>query len=421
MGSGFLDFRIILGQWKADASSLLSGTYLVDVISEAGEPSTPAEVRLEWDNVRPLLAAFKGKRLSPTENTALRKLLRSLLLPTPEILDALVQAEVIAQKESKIVRIRLDVLDSFLASIPWELAEIKGELLAGYHPGYSFVRHARSLSSLKRDFQRTSLRMLFAASDNLNGLDFLDAAEHIEQLKTSIVNFAEAADVDVHIETLPDTTTVEFLATLEHEWDIVQFVGHGEIGNEYPSLILNGNKSSNEPERLGIRDLASKLLSAEVSIVNLLSCHSGQSISTPSRTSHGIAGYLARLGVPAIVSMQDKIQLDSAYKFNLAFYRQLIRGVDVEKAMILSRLAILELGLNTEWAVPILHLHNMQGSMTLTKNLDSAARLQAKFRDVSAQNTATFVDLVNLLGNEVSIEVDTLSLRDGSTGVRFGR
>lgn len=413
----YLDFQLILYDWKPSNSNALSGHYKIIVISETGEPEMPSEVYLDWNIIRPLLASFKGKKLSEEKANELRQYLAKLLLPE-KISFALRQAEALAKERKQKIRIRLDILDERLTSIPWELSQLNDDYSLGFDPRYSIVRHSRSLNSWRSSREdSSSTRFLFVSADNITNFSILNADIHIDMLKNQITTYNSKPNT-IEAKAIPNVTLDILLEELEHQWDIVHFAGHGVITDTGPRLVLCDSKEKSIPNYVAVESILPKLISSNVKIVNLLACHGGQSVINGQ--PNGIAGVLSRQGIPAVLSMQDAIQPGHAFKQSATIYRHLINGADLEHSVILGRLSSLQDDeINHEWSIPILHFQYTGEPFFIKEDSLYASRLVSRFHDVLLKDKTTLIELTNHFKNDVEVNIDKLTLTGKSVGIKL--
>ncbi len=415
--SDFVDFRLILCNWRPQEFDPLSGSYNIIVVTETGEPESLCEVSINWGVIRSLLASFKGKKISSENAEKLRRLLAKLLLPD-KISVALRQAEAVAKERNQLIRIRLDILDDRLTAIPWEFAQINDSYCLGFDPGYSIVRHSRSLQSWSSArYTNPKIRALFISADKIIGYDELNTDDHVISLGQQLMGgTTEIQDTDIQIIT-GATPNALFLA-LEKQWDIIHFAGHGVISESGPRLVLHDNNNTSLSVMIAVEDVLPKMIMSGVRLVNLFACHSGQSVINGQ--TNGIAGALSKHGIPAVLSMQDTIQPQDAYAQSITIYRHLIAGADLERAIILGRLSNIKKNEpNYDWAIPILHLQDIRKPFFIKRDVRYESRIINKFREVLLKDNATLIELQSHFQNDIEVAIDQLTLTGNSVGVKL--
>lgn len=108
-------------------------------------------------------------------------------------------------------------------------------------------------------------------------------------------------------------------------WDVLHYVGHGEVGNEGTVRIRLNADSGGDSDYWMDAEPFSTLFSEHPPRLVVLNCCLG-AMPDPRRSLGGVGPLMMRRGVPAIISMRYEIQDDVAIKFADAFYRELLVG-----------------------------------------------------------------------------------------------
>lgn len=167
--------------------------------------------------------------------------------------------------------------------------------------------------------------------------------------------FAEAAkatrselDLQLDVSWLTGAVTLEALgAELQKGPHVLHLVAHGGFDNReqegtirlaaHPedTLATNGSRGFGEDE------LAALLgnLATPLRLVFLASCYSAA--RSPADTFRGVARRLMDAGVPAVVGMQDKVDMATARSFAASFYKQLLDHGRVDQAANEARALVL--------------------------------------------------------------------------------
>jgi hypothetical protein len=109
----------------------------------------------------------------------------------------------------------------------------------------------------------------------------------------------------------------------ERQWDVVHFIGHGDVVNGLARIRLNSENPSEGQWVTG--ETFATFFERYVPRLVILNCCFGGSQST-QRTLSGIAPFLLRAGVPAVIAMQYEIPDEVAIKFADSFYGELLGG-----------------------------------------------------------------------------------------------
>ena len=201
---------------------------------------------------------------------------------------------------------------------PWETL---------YDDGFGFLvcdsRHSilRGHPNLKEatnfeDRNTEPLRILLIIPDrsNLPSVDneignLNHAAEQLEEKPT--------------VEMLTGRVTSDLLhgKLLNREWDIVHYIGHGDV-DENGGVTIRFHKDDGSEMMMEAEVFAAHFSKAKVRLV-VLNCCLGDSAS-PNRSLSGLGPFLMRKKIPAVVAMRYEIPDPAASKFSLFFYQCLL-------------------------------------------------------------------------------------------------
>jgi CHAT domain len=136
-------------------------------------------------------------------------------------------------------------------------------------------------------------------------------------------------------------------------YQVVHFLGHGEIEARYPfqSYLLFADENGAPQAVTG--ELLQRLVSATpgVQLIVLNACHGASVVAAGT-----VAMQLVYSGIPYVVAMQGEVLQQAAVVFARAFYGAVQRGVSVEQALAQARLAIAaELPSAIDWSLPALY------------------------------------------------------------------
>ena len=137
--------------------------------------------------------------------------------------------------------------------------------------------------------------------------------------------------------------------------------------------------------------------------VFLQSCQSAA--PTPGQPPFvGIGPTLVRLGVPAVVAMQDFVPMDDARVFAAAFYRLLMRAGVVDAAVNEARQAIFRKKQDDSYSIPVLFMRLRNGLLWQPDPLRNAVR--ARLADLEEQQDIE-LPLRAVLSLRRSLDYDT--------------
>jgi hypothetical protein len=227
------------------------------------------------------------------------------------------ETEFDASPDSDAIVIRLE-MPANLQHFPWEfLYDEQGLGFFATNPRYSFVRVATAITTRPNaPPAQTPLSMLAVIPEGSG----LATASEIHGLKVAIDALGDA----VQLELLRGAVTPAVLQKRldERQWDIVHFIGHGDIANGIARVRLNSPDNSSEGLWLPGETFATFFARRAPRLLVLNSCLGGS--QSPNRTLSGIPPFLIRQGVPAVIAMQFEIPDDVAVTFARSLYGELL-------------------------------------------------------------------------------------------------
>jgi hypothetical protein len=154
----------------------------------------------------------------------------------------------------------------------------------------------------------------------------------------------------------------EVLQTAEEAsqpYHVVHFLAHGyldENGDGY--LLLSDEMGDAAP----IHQSAFQSLFPrrhQVRLVLFAACHSGSGEQGIGRPLAGLAPAFLRVGIPAVIAMQDEISVRGAAAFTRTFYQELTTHGYIDTAVVEARREIERLAPSRgEWVIPVLYMQN---------------------------------------------------------------
>ena len=267
------------------------------------------------------------------------------------------------------VRVRLRVEAPELAIIPWEY--IYSERLRCFlavserTPIVRYLELPQPIPSLEAPLP---VRVLIVIPDQPG----LDTATEKKEILAALDPLKDA----VHVTVLDGVVSRRRIAdTLAGEdFHVFHFIGHGDFEKDRAVLLMKGPDGGDE----GVdQDRMAGLFRNHPSLklVVLNSCRGGQ--LSASKPFVGMAAELVRLGIPAVIAMQNEIVDDEAICFARTLYRQLFTGRDrgrIEIAISHARNALAEDYPDTRaLGLPVLFMHAREG---LLFNLETGSAVR---------------------------------------------
>jgi CHAT domain-containing protein len=274
------------------------------------------------------------------------------------------QTEAVSRRDNTKIRLRLRIENDNIARLPLEFIYRKnGEYFMAINPSTVLSRYLNlPLPPEKVRRREGPLHMLTIISDPT------DQARLDPDVWESLIQDALnklLSDRKMTLQTVKKATRKEIRdALLKQKPDIIQFVGHGiyKDGKGHLALV-------NEPT--GKTWLVDDNLFANIymgyddnlGLISLATCESAK--SDDPQGFIGIAPQLVQLGVPAVLSMQYKVTINTAKIFLEAFYASVAARKPIDWATQTARNAVSqELGQdNREFATPVLYMRARDGNL----------------------------------------------------------
>lgn len=330
----------------------------------------------------------------------------ALLPPDSDLRTGYRNAQAIAQRERRLLRVHLFVeptAPAGLQQLRWERLydEKKGialacsrEVVLSRDPGLSApplgllkdkprllvaIANPTDLDKYRLPFidLATSRKAVEEALAPLEGKiywEFLSAPVTLERLSDRLIQGKfHALHLQAHGQLLPEWTHAK--VALEKPGGATDFVDEKFFGT-----VFNGN-----------RDLR---------LVTMVACHGGmQSTEDPFS---GLGPAILKEGIPAVLAMRQRIRVETAKSFVEHFYRNLARSGWVDRAVNEARhQLLLSIRDSDEWSTPILFLRQQEGllwkpeQVSVSRSPGKAIRWPDLLTGIEADN------LVPLLGPDV--------------------
>lgn len=262
------------------------------------------------------------------------------------------------------LRLRFGLESPELALLPWEYLFDESIVDAGapqtylcLHDVSPLVRFVRMNGPVKSSRIDGPLRILGMISNpNIPGRKHLDIGAERLGLEAAI----RKSEPRVKFEWLTGGT-VEHLydAMQDGGWHVFHFIGHGgtetvmEDGVAHSRGFVFMEDGHCKPHKISAEDLGMALEgNGDLRLAILNCCDSGRGSSFASPGAH-----LVRGGVPLVVAMQFAISNGSASAFARRFYRALVSGHSVERAITSARREV-RFRSRLEWGIPVLFTRN---------------------------------------------------------------
>ena len=193
---------------------------------------------------------------------------------------------------------------------------------------------------------------------------------------------------------------------LQADYHVLHIVAHGIFFGGTFSLVM---EDENRDAKFVTSAEFQKLIKANNSLrlVVLTACQSA--IDSSGSSLQGLGPRLVQAGLPAVIAMQDLIQVDAAQRFHQYFYNGLARHGQVDRALATARHHLYhEVDDPRQWAVPVLYLGSGDGQLFAVPEQASAKlppleTAQAKsYRELAGSGDPGLVKATQQLRSEVS-------------------
>ncbi len=247
------------------------------------------------------------------------------------------------------IRLRIDAAAPELHTLPWEALRLpagpgqQATMLAA-DDRTPFSRYLALASPPGSQIVDEKLRVLVAIADPVNltdpewDLGPIDRAKELAALQTAVAGLPLA---------LTELTGPCTLAAIEGalrrgQHHVLHVVAHGVFKDDVgAALYLAGDDHRVRVEPAGaVAAMVGRLGGADKpALVFLSSCESAA--ASPADAFRGLAPQLMAAGVPAVLAMQEVVEVETARAFAGTFYRQLARHGIVDLAANQARAALL--------------------------------------------------------------------------------
>jgi CHAT domain len=323
-----------------------AGNYSVELRFNA--PDDDAEIRLIKDGAGAVTLDLPGLRALELDAKSYGASLSAAVFRAPSVASAFAQARSTAQSQDSTLRVRLflEPSASELQGLRWETV-FTGEQ----------VIFSRYLSS--QDWRPVKLRpearlsALVVVSNPANLSQYAPGGQLLAPIDVAgELSRAEQALAGITISPMGDVTSLNnIIARLRDGFDILYLVCHGALIDGEPRLWLEG-----EAGRAAVTsgsELVERLndLIQRPRLVVLASCQSSGSLTA-------LGPQLAEAGIPAVVSMQGDVSMETVARFMPVFFKELLRDGQIDRAMSVARDTVRD---RPDYWMPVLFMRLRRG------------------------------------------------------------
>ncbi len=160
----------------------------------------------------------------------------------------------------------------------------------------------------------------------------------------------------------PPITLERLEDELRQGYHVLHFIGHGGFNTKDQQAALYLQKDDTTTQRVSDKEFAGMLkrLPHPPQLIVLAACQSAT--QSMQEAFSGLGPQLVKIGVPAVIAMQDNVTVLTARKFGAKFYRRLLEHGTVDLAMNEARSTLLTNG-RYDAAVPVLFMRLRNGRL----------------------------------------------------------
>ncbi|MBY0508472.1 MAG: CHAT domain-containing protein [Bryobacteraceae bacterium] len=169
-----------------------------------------------------------------------------------------------------------------------------------------------------------------------------------------------AAELDeLHARIVPGPVTFEAIKLETQSSDGLHIISHGKFDRARQTGYLFLEDANGQVDRID-DDRLRTWNNGSLKLVYLQACESAARANDPSMV--GVAAHLVAAGVPAVVAMQQPVEMNDARLMSRAFYQSLVRDGAVDVAVNAGRQAVQAAG-GDRWSVPALYMSLRDGRL----------------------------------------------------------
>ncbi len=260
------------------------------------------------------------------------------------------------EKTNRKLTIRLWIEPSNLVNVPWELLyDTINDYQISLVEKHRFARYQGHPKPELRLPVELPLRFLYIISRPID-LQTIATSTVFNKVWTNLI---EKLDDNIDMDTCP--ANIEYFSRLLNRktYHIIHFDGHSDF-IENQGILYFENKEGKKA-KLKVRDFA-LIIHNTISNIKLIVLNTCRSAIKSSNVVHSsIASQLIQAGIPAVLSMQYNVRVDTAKKFMGEFYYSLANGKNLEEATVSARLKIKTSNSYDDWFTPVLYMRTASG------------------------------------------------------------
>lgn len=265
------------------------------------------------------------------------------------------------------VRLWIDVPVPELHALPWELLYEDTLISADADTPFSRYRAAREPWGGAVEDRPIRVLAVLSNPEDLEDEPYNLPPLNLDAERTALIEALSAMEAQNQIQLdflpLPATLTqIEQALQSAPGYHILHYVGHGAFNRRREQAMLYLQDAEGYTQIVPDEDFTAMLKrqSQPPRLVFLAACQSAKPSTT--RGYLGLGPKLVEAGVPAVVAMQDKIEIETARRLAQAFYGRLAEHGLVDCAMNEARSQLVTAG-RPDAAVPVLFMRLKSGQL----------------------------------------------------------
>jgi hypothetical protein len=192
---------------------------------------------------------------------------------------------------------------------------------------------------------------------------YVDVDKERQNIASILQVFPDQVDKPEFLEGLVTPDTIRNKLLSGQGYDILHYVGHGSWDNDDQAASLIMEEKVDQavgPVSVPCQEFVQQVLPVghTPALVVMSSCTSSMPLT--AKAFMGVGPLLVKAGCPAVICMQEEIEVDVARRFSQSFYKYLLAHGTIDMAVCQARHELLQSG-DWQWALPVLFLRQENG------------------------------------------------------------
>lgn len=292
----------------------------------------------------------------------------------------------------------IDPGNSDLNALKWEYLKEPASMLPPLSAYEKSPFYRRARSTKKGPIAANPLKILIAICNptnlgrkvddegkpinfNIGGLAKIDVTQERDIIKTALARLEQGkvAEFEILDGSKQPVTLEAIREKIQEGFHILHLLSHGIFINGQYFLVMEDE--NRQHKFVPAERFRQTLDGHELRLVVLAACQSATGVT--GMALKGLGPSIVGEEIPAVIAMQDEVQVETAQLFTQYFYDDLARTGRVDKAMAATRFALFQKtdGKEWQWGIPVLFMSTDDGQL-LHVNKQRAAQLPALTPDV---------------------------------------